>query len=619
MIFSNSHNSSHINPVLFRNVRQTTSECSTLSWKCNDGGCIQSVDRCNGIPNCVDKSDEIFANCHNMRCQSYLFQCSYGACVNGNAKCNGLNDCADESDELHKDCRKPTVNSCSNNQFQCSDRECIDNDLVCDGRGDCADNSDESLQQCSHNTCQSYLFRCAYGACVDGDSLCNRVIDCIDGSDELLDLCIGINPLYKPVTSPNIITTTSITEAVPQQSSCILPNYPKKGTYKVNSKTLSPGIRVDYSTLLIYKCENNYNPTPSNASFCENNYWVPEVQCVKQCKQLKSSTVDFECSYQRNAIPCDGQMLSGTFVSSTCKIRHMETKLNKLRLLKCIDGEWNYNTPRCVAECGFEKSEGMGISIAGYNEIKGGSPWHVAIYRKRDDFDHICGGTIITNRLVVSAAHCFHDDSAGTILNETNYAVAAGKYYRSWNSPLDESAQKSSYGGQDQNLQQDIAVLLLEKLLAFTDSLHPVCLDLISTSFQEDQVSPGNLGKAVGWGLTKEGNLNSASESLMAVTIRVVDDETCKAKVPSTFVRYLTADKFCAGWLNGTALCNGDSGGGLVFSTYERGTTLWYLRGIVSVSNPDDTGNTCRNNMYTVFTNVSVHKDFISDLMETYL
>ncbi|XP_077297588.1 modular serine protease-like [Arctopsyche grandis] len=626
----NLHNTSEIYPVLFRNARQTTRNCGSLRWKCKDGSCIKLENLCDGKPNCQDKSDEIFSSCHNMRCQSYLFQCSYGACVDGDVKCNGVNDCADESDELHKDCMKPTVNSCSNNQFQCSDRECIDNDLVCDGRGDCADNSDESLQQCSHNTCQSYLFRCAYGACVDGDSLCNRVIDCIDGSDEVLDVCIGINPLYKPVTTPNIITTTTTTTEAPGVSSCILPNYPEKGLYLVNGKAPFPGTRVDEFTLLFYECDKNYSPTPNKSAFCLNGNWNIEVQCIRECKSLVSSTVDFECSYQGNTIPCNGQMLSGTVVKSACKTRHIETASN-LRLLKCINGDWDYPTPKCVAECGLEKSKGTGLSINSIAEIKGGSPWQVAIYRKTGEiYGHICGGTIITNILVISAAHCFHDDAAGTIMNETliNYAVAAGKYFRSWDSPLDKTAQKSelsnifkpeSYGGHDQNLQQDIVVLVLKTQLKFTDSVHPVCLDLISSSFQKLQVSPGNLGKAVGWGLTIEGDVNSASESLMAVNIPVVDYATCKAKVPSTFVRYLTVDKFCAGWLNGTALCSGDSGGGLVFSADERGTTRWYLRGIVSVSDLDDTRTTCRKDMYTAFTNVFRHKDFISDLMESYV
>ncbi|XP_077284005.1 modular serine protease-like isoform X2 [Arctopsyche grandis] len=516
---------------------------------------------------------------------------------------------------------RQTTKKCGNNQFQCKTNECIENDLVCDGHGDCSNNADENVQQCSHRICQSYLFRCAYGACVDGDALCNNVIDCVDGSDEVFDVCVGINPNYIAIV--NVINPTT----PPNESVCILPNYPERGRYKVNNKTVTPGTPVNDFTLLNYECEKNYFPT-LNFTFCQSGVWNEQAQCIKACKTLSSSTVNFQCSYQGNNVSCNDVMLSGTVVKSTCKTRHIETT-SKLRTLKCINGDWDNTMPQCVAECGLEKSLGGGLAIGGYNEVSGGSPWHVGIYRlKYNNFGHICGGTIITNRLVVSAAHCFHDDAAGTILNETNYAVAVGKYYRSYYSELDKNPQKflisriitpETYGGHDQNLQQDIAVLLLKGQIKFTDSVHPVCLDLLSNTFQKEQVSPGKLGKGVGWGLTKEGDVNSASESLIAVTIPVVDYATCRGKVPSSFVRYLTVDKFCAGWLNGTALCSGDSGGGLVFDTTERGITRWYLRGIVSVSDLDDTRTTCRKDMYTAFTNVFRHKDFISDLMTEYI
>ena len=55
-------------------------------------------------------------------------------------------------------------------------------------------------------------------------------------------------------------------------------------------------------------------------------------------------------------------------------------------------------------------------------------PWHVAIYKNEEQ---ICGGTIISERLVISAAHCFSMSKNNTHeIDYKIYKVAAGKSMR---------------------------------------------------------------------------------------------------------------------------------------------------------------------------------------------
>jgi len=66
--------------------------------------------------------------------------------------------------------------------------------------------------------------------------------------------------------------------------------------------------------------------------------------------------------------------------------------------------------------------------------------------------------------------------------------------------------------------------------------------------------------------------------------------------------------------VSGSSVCNGDSGGGLVFKQHE----LWYLRGIVSVSLGliQDGGNThCDNNLYSLYTDISRYISWIQDVI----
>ncbi|XP_035692507.1 low-density lipoprotein receptor-related protein 6-like [Branchiostoma floridae] len=111
-------------------------------------------------------------------CAPDQFTCTTGdmVCIPLAWKCDGLPECSDRSDEA--DCLR-----CRDDQFMCDDKEkCVDAKKVCDGKADCADKSDEQCH--STNVCREDQFRCESGQCVDGEKFCNGVADCTDRSDE---------------------------------------------------------------------------------------------------------------------------------------------------------------------------------------------------------------------------------------------------------------------------------------------------------------------------------------------------------------------------------------------------------------------------------------------------
>ncbi|EFN80793.1 hypothetical protein EAI_06989 [Harpegnathos saltator] len=84
-----------------------------------------------------------------------------------------------------------------------------------------------------------------------------------------------------------------------------------------------------------------------------------------------------------------------------------------------------------------------------------------------------------------------------------------------------------------------------------------------------------------------------------------VERQKCRDNVPLEFRGFITFDKFCAGFMNGSSACDGDSGGGLSFKKND----IWYLRGVISTSPQKD--DHCDFNSYVAFTRISVYLEWI--------
>lgn len=269
------------------------------------------------------------------------------------------------------------------------------------------------------------------------------------------------------------------------------------------------------------------------------------------------------------------------------------------------------------SDCGrATPKEQPGLAIGGTNAKQGELPWHAGIYDKLSQpYMQVCGGSIISNKLIISAAHCFWQNRSP--LPESQFSVAVGKLYRPWDDPVDD-AQKSDvkkihipprFRGLDSNFQDDIAVVVVSHAFEYRSFVRPVCLSF-DTIFEKQQLQPINKGKVSGWGLISANG--KAAPTLQVVELPYVDINTCLDNSPSVFVQYITSDKICAGTRQpNTALCHGDSGGGLVFPATEGYIERYYLRGIVSIAPADEGSNACNTAVYTGFTRIQQHEHFI--------
>ena len=139
------------------------------------------------------------------------------------------------------------------------------------------------------------------------------------------------------------------------------------------------------------------------------------------------------------------------------------------------DGNWDRAAASCLPKCGLIKENKNGIQV----------PWNVAIY-KNELF--ICGGTIISEKVVISTAHCFHRETSTKPQLEdiSQFKIVAGKYHRDLNAtdPLPtQTIQINSirvidgYSGAQGKYNGNMVFLILQKKIEFRDHITPICMD----------------------------------------------------------------------------------------------------------------------------------------------
>ncbi|XP_059499532.1 transmembrane protease serine 9-like isoform X2 [Stegostoma tigrinum] len=291
--------------------------------------------------------------------------------------------------------------------------------------------------------------------------------------------------------------------------------------------------------------------------------------------------------FQQNLTQVNASSQSGSlngFSIDLATIQFTETITSNPSTTIATDNPTTFSSTEMTTACGSRPAFSSRI-VGGTNSVIGEWPWQVSLQIR----SHVCGASIISDRWLISAAHCFQDSTnnpsiwraligtidvgSGTV--RTIETIIVHPQYRQTSNDY------------------DIAVLKLSSPLNFAANIQPICLP------SSDQVFQAGVSCIItGWGtLSFEGSL---PQILQKANVDIIADSTCRS------IYQITERMLCAGFLTGGVdSCQGDSGGPLACMQPDG---IWLLAGIVSF------GFECaRPNFPGVYARVTALRDWVQE------
>uniref|UniRef100_A0A182QQA1 CLIP domain-containing serine protease n=1 Tax=Anopheles farauti TaxID=69004 RepID=A0A182QQA1_9DIPT len=238
-------------------------------------------------------------------------------------------------------------------------------------------------------------------------------------------------------------------------------------------------------------------------------------------------------------------------------------------------------------ECGIQYTDRI---IGGERARLDEYPWTVLIQHRRrtGELKFHCGGAIITERYVLTAAHCIKNvPSTWTLTavrlgewdtqSEQDCAQEYGETVCAdpvQDIPIEKILLHPNYHAERSGVKNDIAQLRLARPAQFNDFVQPICLPLEPS---ERRASYDGVRFVVaGWGQTEEA---ANSRYKLFVGVSGVPEQTCRQAYPQSNI---DGTQVCAGGTKDKDSCRGDSGGPLMYIGQRNGESVMYLGGVVS-------------------------------------
>jgi len=200
--------------------------------------------------------------------------------------------------------------------------------------------------------------------------------------------------------------------------------------------------------------------------------------------------------------------------------------------------------------------------VGGTESRQGDWPWAVVLGTKNtfsNRFSVQCGGTLLDQTTVLTAAHCFDQAGGPNVVRLGDHDINTSS---DGAQAVDVSIRRIiQHPGWDSNsLENDICILKLSQPIQYSRDIRRACLP---TQYRGQDL-PSVLARpqpiVVGWGSTSTGT--GPTNRLRQAPVQMVTQQQCAQAYRQVSRVTIGATKLCAG--EGTRdTCNGDSGGGL--------------------------------------------------------
>lgn len=177
-------------------------------------------------------------------------------------------------------------------------------------------------------------------------------------------------------------------------------------------------------------------------------------------------------------------------------------------------------------QCGLSDPSG-GLIVGGEPTKKNQFPW-LAVFFSTIKNSFFCSGSLITNKHILSAAHCLHPKGVIFPKRTDEFYVYLGKHNIS--ARIERGSQinfpthiriHEDYSSDSDNFDGDLAMITLQNDVVFNIHVSPVCF------WNENDQLYEIHGVVVGWGVSEKSGPDTPEQTPNMINVLVLSNEIC--------------------------------------------------------------------------------------------